>query len=367
MCNQKGTFCLQLILTVCLCGAGAAPLNVLAQDFSDYDNFEDGSIQDEYGIELFPCQGPASAASLNEEGDIEMNAGFWALWCTRGFNDELIPADDEWSVRMLITSKAANAWGLGTLAYDNVTLCNNGRTLSIGYNSCTSQNELIPVPYETKGEPLYLQMDKFDGIVNGSLWKPGDAESLVQGSYPVAAHKTRPAFGVSNGTATFHDMWVASQPIPISFAEGDFNANGLLDAADLDMLVDNLGTDRKGFDLTGDGHVDLLDHQFWVKDVKNTWYGDANLDGEFNSGDLVDIFKAGEYEDAIQGNSTWSEGDWNADGDFSSGDLVTAFKDAGYEQGPRGALVAVPEPAGPSLLGVIGFALYSASRIRTRI
>jgi hypothetical protein len=59
--------------------------------------------------------------------------------------------------------------------------------------------------------------------------------------------------------------------------------------------------------------------------------GDANGDGQFDSTDLVLIFQAGEYEDAIAGNSTWSEGDWTCDGDFDTSDLVAAFQSGNYE------------------------------------
>ncbi|MCA9215413.1 MAG: tandem-95 repeat protein, partial [Planctomycetales bacterium] len=44
--------------------------------------------------------------------------------------------------------------------------------------------------------------------------------------------------------------------------------------------------------------------------------GDSNYDGVFDSGDLVLVMQAGEYEDGIPNNSTWEEGDWNGDGDF---------------------------------------------------
>ena len=54
--------------------------------------------------------------------------------------------------------------------------------------------------------------------------------------------------------------------------------------------------------------------------------GDANGDGIFNSSDLVLVFQAGEYEDAVAGNSTFAEGDWNGDGDFTTADLVLAFQ-----------------------------------------
>jgi hypothetical protein len=59
--------------------------------------------------------------------------------------------------------------------------------------------------------------------------------------------------------------------------------------------------------------------------------GDANLDGRFDSSDLVLVFQAGEYDDDIAKNSNWSDGDWNCDGDFNSGDLVVAFQLGHYE------------------------------------
>ncbi|MCA9211800.1 MAG: trypsin-like serine protease [Planctomycetales bacterium] len=61
-------------------------------------------------------------------------------------------------------------------------------------------------------------------------------------------------------------------------------------------------------------------------------YGDANLDGVFNSSDLVKLFQRGEFEDSIQGNSNWQDGDWDGDGDFTTRDLVLAFQYGSYEQ-----------------------------------
>ena len=67
-----------------------------------------------------------------------------------------------------------------------------------------------------------------------------------------------------------------------------------------------------------------------IVDILNTTFGDSNLDGIFNSTDLVQVFRAGENEDGIDGNSTWAEGDWNCDGDFGTADLVIAFQRGGY-------------------------------------
>ena len=50
------------------------------------------------------------------------------------------------------------------------------------------------------------------------------------------------------------------------------------------------------FDLNDDGVVNYADREVWVNDLKNTWIGDANLNGEFNSGDMVQVFSRGKYE-----------------------------------------------------------------------
>ena len=89
------------------------------------------------------------------------------------------------------------------------------------------------------------------------------------------------------------------------------------------------------FDVTNDGVVNEQDRQSWIKELKNTWYGDADLDGEFSSSDLSTVFAAGEYEDVVSRNSDWAEGDWDGDGDFNSADLVLALADGGYEAGRR--------------------------------
>ncbi len=128
--------------------------------------------------------------------------------------------------------------------------------------------------------------------------------------------------------------------------EGDFNNNGELDAEDIDLLSKEVvaGTNEPGFDLNSDALVNEADRKVWVGDLKNTWFGDANLDGEFNSGDFVAVFTAGQYEDDEVGNSGWATGDWSGDMEFDSADFVVAFTEGGYEMGPKPAVAAVPEP-----------------------
>jgi hypothetical protein len=133
--------------------------------------------------------------------------------------------------------------------------------------------------------------------------------------------------------------WVAATPTP-GLVEGgtipgDVNGDGTVDVADIDQLCQAIRNNTPGFDLTGDGQVNGEDMAYLVEDLIGTTYGDANLDGIFNSRDMLIVFQAGEYEDGIPDNSTWREGDWNCDGDFGTGDLLTAFRHGGYEAASR--------------------------------
>ncbi len=132
---------------------------------------------------------------------------------------------------------------------------------------------------------------------------------------------------------------------------GDVDSSGQVDIGDIDALSNAIFTQDTSpvFDLDRSSTVDLEDLSFLVEGVLNTWIGDVDLDGEFNTRDLVDLFQRGEYEDKLSQNSTWSDGDWNADLEFTSSDLVSAFQSSGYERGPRAA-VAVPEPDALCLL-----------------
>ena len=73
-----------------------------------------------------------------------------------------------------------------------------------------------------------------------------------------------------------------------------------------------------------------MDVFVWIRDIKESWIGDANLDGTFDSTDLVFVFQAGQFQDDVAGESTWETGDWNGDGEFDSSDLVLAFGQGGF-------------------------------------
>ncbi|MEZ6121299.1 MAG: hypothetical protein R3C28_32685 [Pirellulaceae bacterium] len=112
---------------------------------------------------------------------------------------------------------------------------------------------------------------------------------------------------------------------------GDLNQDGIVNAADIDLLAVAIRNESNRFDLNDDGVTNEVDRLFLLQQILGTSFGDANLDGLFNSTDLVMVFTAGEYEDASPLNSTWSTGDWNGDGEFGTSDLVAAFQAGGYQ------------------------------------
>lgn len=116
-----------------------------------------------------------------------------------------------------------------------------------------------------------------------------------------------------------------------------------VDIDELTLAIKNNSADST-FDLNGDVAIDASDRRHWIVDLNNTYFGDSNLDGRFDSSDFISVFRAAEYDDSVDGNSTWKTGDWNGDCEFDSGDFIVAFQEAGYNIGPRSSLVAVPEP-----------------------
>ncbi|MDG2383655.1 MAG: PEP-CTERM sorting domain-containing protein [Pirellulaceae bacterium] len=134
---------------------------------------------------------------------------------------------------------------------------------------------------------------------------------------------------------------------------GDYNGNGALDAGDLDLQAAAINSQDLAFDENADGVVDTNDRVLWVNELKNTWMGDADLNGRFDSGDFVVVFTAAKYEQ--DADATWNQGDWDGDGRFNSGDFVAAFNNGGYDAGlrpggPNPAAAAVPEPSSLVLL-----------------
>lgn len=147
----------------------------------------------------------------------------------------------------------------------------------------------------------------------------------------------------NNGNSAASGQIFQVRYTPVDAIDGDLNRDGWVNEKDINLLARERRTADPSiyFDINDSNNVDEDDLRHLVEEIINTWFGDANLDGEFNSADLVHVFQFGEYEDGIVANSQWETGDWNGDGEFDSADFVAAFQANGYENGPK--ILAVPE------------------------
>jgi hypothetical protein len=164
------------------------------------------------------------------------------------------------------------------------------------------------------------------------------------------------------GNATFYaDIATYREQIANELAvSGDFDGDGILTVADLNLLVKNFGlTGQSDFDLDNNTLVDTEDHRIWVEELKSTYFGDSNLDGQFSTDDLVQVFRDAKYES--ESLADWASGDWNADGEFNSRDFVIAWQSNSFENGPRNRVVvgAVPIPE-PSFEFLTVIAIFSS-------
>lgn len=203
---------------------------------------------------------------------------------------------------------------------------------------------------------VYWEGDGFSLGENG-LMTQGDHPTYVTVNkvlvVPDGTDTVRLEFATGNRDITTGTLWVddVSMSVPGAGTFGDLNQDGKLNAGDLDELTTQFlrGTHHEFFDLNHDAVVDVHDREYWIEWLKLTYFGDANMDFEFNTTDLIVVFQAGEYEDGIQANSRWVTGDWSGDFEFDSADVIIAFQAGGFERGMRAAVVAVPEPRGHAL------------------
>ncbi len=210
-------------------------------------------------------------------------------------------------------------------------------------------------------------------LVNVDFERTNLSNAQLQDAKLANANLTGANLTNANLTGAVYSRWTlfpagfdptAAQMVLQDTVAGDFNADGQLDQEDVDRLA-NRGRTRKAFDpnfflpmldLDQDQQgPDQADLALWAKSLKGTYFGDANLDGHFDSLDMVNVFQAGQYQDAIDDNSGWATGDWNADGDFTSEDFVVAFQDGGYE------LTASPTAAVPEPRTLVPIALWAAA------
>lgn len=152
--------------------------------------------------------------------------------------------------------------------------------------------------------------------------------------------------GIS-GTGRFRAEGRFSRRVPIL---GDVNGDGLVTAADIDVLYDHVPSTEPAYDVNGDGVVSQADVDALVRGVLGSEYGDANLDGRV---DFLD-YLAFKCNVAGGGPAGWLDCDFDGDDDVDGLDFDLLEGGFGFSA-PGGATAApgaVPEPAALSLLAL---------------
>lgn len=292
----------------------------------------------------------------------------------------------------------------GELVQDGIGFLTDDRVHGLAYDTETSQlfgleaNRFVIQEYDASGSKqgaidfskvLIEELDSSRGLgidpETGNFWVAGEngpesRSAVVQLSRSgdvLSVLDLEATFGISNAAPEGVTFNTDTNELVIAFDNpsqagqdgnligflqlprlaGDFDVNAELNATDLDLMADEMraGLNHQGYDVNSDGVANLEDRRYWVHDLANTYFGDSDLNGVFDTEDLVSVFSAGKFE--LDGKTSWSEGDWNGDRRFDSGDLVIAFQDGGFETGRRPEVVPEPSSAVMLTLGVIGYAL----------
>jgi hypothetical protein len=337
-----------------------------------FDDFGDGDIRDNSPVTWSPL---GSSTLTVEDGDLVVSGNFGLFGLS--FSGARV-LDRQFGDVSLRTQAALNSadWIALTVrdAMNPITRQYVGDISRNGHINVGSLNggpptwavQALPTGLNPGQEDVVLQIDAIGDDI--SFWAWASDEDMP--SEPLFTYKDSRIDGgivtVNFGSLTNQDtsgvlrfVQVDTKSISDPFSPGDFDHDGLLDVSDIDALTSQSagGQNNVTYDLNNDALVNESDVAVWVMDLKSTWIGDADLNGVFNSADLINVLAAGTYETDIP--SVWSAGDFNGDGRTDSGDLIVALADGGYEQGPRAAANAVPEPQSflVLMMGLFGVAI----------
>ena len=209
----------------------------------------------------------------------------------------------------------------------------------------------------------YINNRDFDADLESNAAGDIGVESLlmIPASHSPNGQPILVAANEVSGTVTLFEIAATS-------VAGDFNEDGGIDAQDLEVLGQGVGRSDSRYDVNQDGHTNDDDHRFFLANLFSAAIGDSNLDGVFDSADLITVFNSDEYEDGFAHNSGWSEGDWNGDGDFDSSDFVFAMRFGAYvaEASPKSSLPSSADLIDSAIAAILAEAddLRESSEIR---
>jgi hypothetical protein len=244
----------------------------------------------------------------------------------------------------------------------------SGTTGAIDHNMYVKGNYIFQANYEAG-----LRVLQMTDVANGELTEVGflDTYPSRNGRDFNGAWSVYPYF--DRGKVIISDIQgglFVAQFDPLAILAGDFNEDGTLSCADIDLLISSIAADSAEltYDLTGDGAVDLLDRDAWLVAAGQEnlasgdpyLLGDADLDGVVDTSDF-NIWNSNKFTAA----AAWCGGDFNADGNIDTSDF-NVWNNFKFQS--SGGIDAVPEPGIGALFwigaGVVSGAVRRQLRVR---
>jgi hypothetical protein len=128
-----------------------------------------------------------------------------------------------------------------------------------------TKSRLTPGPFEL----IFKSDNQHDVIDDIAMVRGGENLGQIDAMYTSSSYVTA---GISNGSNV-----------------GDFNADGIVNAADVTLLYTSMGQASSTHDLTGDGMVSLSDAVEMIGLIPGALLGDLNSDGQVNEADLATL------------------------------------------------------------------------------
>jgi len=282
------------------------------------------------------------------------------------------PRDDVWTptantavadqVGFRTESARILRWGLAPLrnATKAVNTQRNGQVISIEttFPRLGSRPHLSRAVTGDSGGPVFHK--------NGDFW---ELVGMIHGVTPNKENQPGGSATVLLGTSTFSANLLSYEDelravAAFGPARSDFNADGDIDATDIDRIFAAVN-DRDhncNYDLSGNGIVTRVDIDLVLNDA-GTLPGDANLDGKISFPDFLILARSFGDED-----TGWGGADFDGDGSTNFGDFISlsnAFGDTFSDVVPSPTtpadIASVPEPNG-AWLTIVGVCLASVWR-----
>lgn len=350
------------LATLAALTAAFATTNPLpAQQLVAWEKFQDDRLAEQIYCFDAPCEpDPIEVDYTFMPGQLRAAFSGFTMWRLVGFDGELVKPATEMSVRARIKASDGPI-GLVGVGTDTYYWAANGSPSPgrIDLNAGRYSNPIGSAGDFAGGQEWIVQLDLYADHLEAYSWPVDDPQDIVDVVW--VRDPVEPGIPVIWGNfAGEYFFKEASVTHGFMGIGGDVTRDIRVDSADIDDIMSavNLGIQDPRYNFTSDTLIDAADVAAWVHHAAKTTFGDANLDGTFESGDLVQVFQAGTYESTQ--NAGWATGDWNGDRRFASDDLIVAMQDGGY-QANSVTTATVPEPVA-HILGILALIRLAAQR-----